>query len=164
MTINMARTITALVQDKPGVLNRITSMFRRRGFNISSLAVGLSEQPNLSRMTFVVQGDDAVVEQLLKNLEKLIDVIKVSAAPNEDVVSRELALIRVSATPDTRKEIVQIADIFRAHIVGVSPDSMIIEVAGDADKMTSLQDLLKGYGLLEVMRTGTIVMHRGKSS
>lgn len=164
MTINMARTITALVQDKPGVLNRITSMFRRRGFNISSLAVGLSEQPNLSRMTFVVQGDDAVVEQLLKNLEKLIDVIKVSAAPSEDVVSRELALIRVSATPDTRKEIVQIADIFRAHIVGVSPDSMIIEVAGDADKMTSLQDLLKGYGLLEVMRTGTIVMHRGKAA
>ena len=164
MTINIARTITALVQDKPGVLNRITSMFRRRGFNISSLAVGLSEQPNLSRMTFVVQGDDAVVEQLLKNLEKLIDVIKVSAAPSEDVVSRELALIRVSATPDTRKEIVQIADIFRAHIVGVSPDSMIIEVAGDADKMTSLQDLLKGYGLLEVMRTGTIVMHRGKAA
>lgn len=164
MTINMARTITALVQDKPGVLNRITSMFRRRGFNISSLAVGLSEQPNLSRMTFVVQGDDAVVEQLLKNLEKLIDVIKVSAAPSEHVVSRELALIRVSATPDTRKEIVQIADIFRAHIVGVSPDSMIIEVAGDADKMTSLQDLLKGYGLLEVMRTGTIVMHRGKAA
>ena len=164
MTINLARTITALVQDKPGVLNRITSMFRRRGFNILSLAVGLSEKPNLSRMTFVVQGDDAVVEQLLKNLEKLIDVIKVSAAPNEDVVSRELALIRVSATPDTRKEIVQIADIFRAHIVGVSPDSMIIEVAGDADKMTSLQDLLKGYGLLEVMRTGTIVMHRGKAA
>jgi len=160
----MARTITALVQDKPGVLNRITSMFRRRGFNISSLAVGLSEKPNLSRMTFVVQGDDAVVEQLLKNLEKLIDVIKVSAAPSEDVVSRELALIRVSATPDTRKEIVQIADIFRAHIVGVSPDSMIIEVAGDDDKMTSLQDLLKGFGLLEVMRTGTIVMHRGKAS
>ena len=160
----MARTITALVQDKPGVLNRITSMFRRRGFTISSLAVGLSEKPNLSRMTFVVQGDDAVVEQLLKNLEKLIDVIKVSAAPSEDVVSRELALIRVSATPDTRKEIVQIADIFRAHIVGVSPDSMIIEVAGDDDKMTSLQDLLKGFGLLEVMRTGTIVMHRGKAS
>ena len=164
MRTNMARTITALVQDKPGVLNRITSMFRRRGFNISSLAVGLSEQPNLSRMTFVVQGDDAVVEQLLKNLEKLIDVIKVSAAPSEDVVSRELALIRVSATPDTRKEIVQIADIFRAHIVGVSPDSMIIEVAGDDDKMTSLQDLLKGFGLLEVMRTGTIVMHRGKAA
>ena len=160
----MARTITALVQDKPGVLNRITSMFRRRGFNISSLAVGLSEKPNLSRMTFVVQGDDAVVEQLLKNLEKLIDVLKVSAAPSEDVVSRELALIRVSATPDTRKEIVQIADRFRAHIVGVSADSMIIEVAGDDDKMTSLQDLLKGYGLLEVMRTGTIVMHRGKAS
>ncbi|MQF64900.1 acetolactate synthase small subunit [SAR202 cluster bacterium AC-409-J13_OGT_754m] len=160
----MDRTITALVQDKPGVLNRITSMFRRRGFNISSLAVGQSEKPNLSRMTFVVQGNNAVVEQLLKNLDKLIDVIKVSAAPNEDVVSRELALIRVSATPDTRKEIVQIADIFRAHIVGVSPDSLIIEVAGDADKMTSMQDLLKGYGLLEVMRTGTIVMHRGKSS
>ena len=164
MTTNMPRTITALVQDKPGVLNRITSMFRRRGFNISSLAVGLSEKPNLSRMTFVVQGDDGVVEQLLKNLEKLIDVIKVSAAPSKDVVSRELALIRVSATPDTRKEIVQIADIFRAHIVGVSPDSMIIEVAGDDDKMTSLQDLLKGYGLLEGMRTGTIVMHRGKAS
>jgi acetolactate synthase-1/3 small subunit len=164
MSTSLRRTITALVQDKPGVLNRITSMFRRRNFNISSLAVGQSEKPNLSRMTFVVEGDNTVVEQLLKNLRKLVDVIKVSAAPDEDVVSREFALIRVSATPATRKEIVQIADIFRANIVGVSPDSMIIEVAGDADKMSSLQDLLKSYGLLEVMRTGTIVMYRGKSA
>ena len=164
MSTRHGRTITALVQDKPGVLNRITSMFRRRNFNISSLAVGQSEKPNLSRMTFVVQGDNAVVDQLLKNLRKLIDVIKVSAAADEDLVSRELALIRVSATPDTRKEIIQIADIFKANIVGVSPDSMIIEVAGDADKMSSLQDLLEGYGLLEVMRTGTIVMYRGKST
>ncbi len=155
------RTITALVEDKPGVLNRVSSMFRRRGFNIASLAVGHSEIPNLSRMTFVVEGDDSVVEQVTKHLHKLIDVIKVSDMSEENVVSRELALIRVKANVQSRSEIMQIVDIFRANIVDVAPDSIIIEVTGDEDKIESLQNLLGSFGVLEVMRTGTIAMGRG---
>ena len=155
------RTITALVEDKPGVLNRVSSMFRRRGFNIASLAVGHSEIPNLSRMTFVVEGDDAVVEQVTKHLHKLIDVIKVSDMSDENVVSRELALIRVKANVQSRSEIMQIVDIFRANIVDVAPDNLIIEVTGDEDKIESLQNLLGSFGVMEVMRTGTIAMGRG---
>ena len=154
-------TITALVLDKPGVLNRISSMFRRRGFNIASLAVGQSEQPDLSRMTFVVEGDDAVVEQVTKHLNKLIDVIRVFDISRENTVSRELALIRVRANVQSRSEIMQIVDIFRANIVDVAEGSLIIEVTGDEDKVDSLQDLLKSFGVLEVMRTGTIAMNRG---
>ena len=154
-------TITALVQDRPGVLNRVSSMFRRRGFNIASLAVGHSEIPDLSRMTFVVEGDDAVVEQVTKHLHKLIDVIKVSDISDENVVSRELALIRVKANVHTRSEIMQIVDIFRANIVDVGSDSLIIEVTGDEAKVDSLQKLLRSFGLMEVMRTGTIAMDRG---
>ena len=155
------RTITALVEDKPGVLNRVSSMFRRRGFNIASLAVGHSEIPNLSRMTFVVEGDDSVVEQVTKHLHKLIDVIKVSDMSEENVVSRELALVRVKANVQSRSEIMQIVDIFRANIVDVAPDSLIIEVTGDEDKIESLQNLLGSFGVMEVMRTGTIAMGRG---
>ena len=154
-------TITALVEDKPGVPNRISSMFRRRGFNITSLAVGASENPGLSRMTFAVEGDDAVVEQVTKHLHKLIDVIRVSDISDQNVVSRELALVRVRANVQTRSEIMQIVDIFRANIVDVAPESLIIEVTGDEDKVDSLQDLLRSFGVLEVMRTGTIGMSRG---
>lgn len=154
-------TITALVQDRPGVLNRISSMFRRRGFNISSLAVGHSEKTNLSRMTFVVDGDDAVVEQVTKHLHKLIDVIRVADISDQNVVSRELALIRVRSNVNTRSEIMQIVDIFRANIVDVAVDSLIIEVTGDEEKVNSLQDLLGTFGVLEVMRSGTIAMGRG---
>lgn len=159
----LKHTITALVQDKPGVLNRISSMFRRRGFNIASLAVGHSEHLDLSRMTFVVEGDDAVVEQVTKQLRKLIDVIKVSDISQENVVTRELALIRVRANVQTRSEIMQIVDIFRANIVDVATESLMVEVTGDEDKVDSLQDLLKSFGVLEVMRTGTIAMNRGAS-
>ena len=158
------RTITALVQDKPGVLNRISSMFRRRGFNIASLAVGHSEVPGLSRMTFVVEGDDRVVEQVTKHLHKLIDVIKVSDISEQNIVSRELALIRVKADVHSRSEIMQIVDIFRANIVDVGTDSLIVEVAGDEDKVESLHVLLKGFGVVEVMRTGTIALNRGVGS
>jgi len=157
-------TITALVEDKPGVLNRISNMFRRRGFNIASLAVGHSEIPNLSRMTFVVEGDDAVVEQVTKHLHKLIDVVKVSDMSEENTVARELSLIRVRANVQTRSEIMQIVDIFRANIVDVAPDSLIIEVTGDEDKVDSLQNLLRAFGVLEVMRTGTIALSRGMGS
>ena len=160
---NHKRIITALVEDKPGVLNRVSSMFRRRGFNIYSLAVGRSELPELCRMTFVVDGNDAIVEQVTKHLNKLIDVIKVSDISDEKVVNRELALIRVNAITSNRSEIIQIVDIFRAKIIDVGSDSLIIEVTGDESKIDSLQKLLSNFGITEVMRTGTIAMTRGAS-
>ena len=163
MTTQSKHIITALVQDKPGVLNRVSSMFRRRGFNIASLAVGHSEDPALSRMTFVVEGDDEVVERVTNNLNKLIDVIKVSDISDQNSVARELALIRVTASVHTRSEIMQIVDIFRANIVDVAPDSLIIEVTGDEEKVDSLHNLLRSFGLTELMRTGTIALSRGMS-
>ena len=161
--VAVKHTIVALVQDKPGVLNRVSSMFRRRGFNISSLAVGHSELPDLSRMTFVVEGDDAIVEQVNKQLYKLIDVVRVSDLSEEDIVSREMALIKVHATAHARSEIIQIVDIFRANIVDVSPESLIIEVTGDENKISSLYELLKPFGVWEMMRTGRVAMNRGSS-
>lgn len=157
-------TIVALVQDRPGVLNRVASMIRRRGFNIASLSVGHSEQPGLSRMTFVVNGDDRVVEQVRKQLDKLIDVVRVSDISDEAMVTRELALIKVQATPYTRSEIIQLVDIFRANIVDVSADGMIVEVTGDEDKVESLLQLLRPFGVREIMRTGRVAMMRGGSA
>ena len=154
-------TITALVEDKPGVLNRITSMFRRRGYNIASLAVGPSEIPDLSRMTFVVEGDVGTVEQVAKNLNKLVDVLKVVNVSDEDSVRRELSLIRVNSDVRTRSEIMQIVGIFRANIVDVAPGSLIVEVIGDEDKVDALIELLRSFGVQEVMRTGTVAMRRG---
>jgi len=158
--VAVKHTIVALVQDKPGVLNRVSSMFRRRGFNISSLAVGHSELPGLSRMTFVVEGDDAIVEQVNKQLYKLIDVVRVSDLSEEEIVSREMALIKVHATAHARSEVIQIVDIFRATIVDVSPESLIIEVTGDENKIGSLHELLKPFGVREMMRTGRVAMNR----
>ena len=157
-------TITALVQDKPGVLNRVSSMFRRRGFNIASLAVGRSEIAGLSRMTFVVEGDDRVAEQVTKHLHKLIAVIKVSDISDQNIVSRELALIRVKSNVQARSEIMQIVDIFRANIVDVAAESLIVEVSGDQDKVDSLHELLRPFGVVEVMRTGTIALNRGRGA
>ena len=154
-------TLVALVEDKPGVLNRVASLFRRRAFNIQSLAVGHSEQPGLSRMTVVVSGDSAVVEQVRKQLDKLINVIRVSDITEEDIVARELALIKVNATASTRSEIMQIVDIFRANIVDVSSDSVTVEVTGDEDKVKSLLELLRGFGIKEVTRTGRVALTRG---
>ena len=154
-------TIVALVEDRPGVLNRISSLFRRRGFNISSLAVGKSEQPDLSRMTFVVEGDEDTVEQVTKQLNKLIDVIKVTELVEEDIVARELALVKVRATASTRSEIMQLVDIFRANIVDVSAQSLIIEITGEQDKINALYNLLRPFGVRELMRTGRIAMSRG---
>lgn len=156
--------MVALVEDKPGVLNRIASMFRRRGFNISSLAVGHSEMQDMSRMTFVVDGDDATVEQVTKQLYKLIDVVRVTDLSNEEIVTREMALVKVRATAQIRSEIIQIVDIFRANIVDVSPETLIIEVTGDEDKIQSLLEMLKPFGLREVMRTGRVAMIRGGAS
>ena len=155
------RIVTALVEDKPGVLARISGMFRRRGFNIASLVVGQCELPNKSRMTFVVEGNDRTVEQVTKHLYKLIEVIKVNDISEQNIVERELALIRVKTNPQTRSEIMQIVDIFRAHIVDVANDVTIVEVTGNEHKVNSLQTLLEPFGILEVMRTGTIAMNRG---
>ncbi len=157
-------TIVALVEDKPGVLNRIASLFRRRGFNIDSIAVGQSEFPNQSRVTIIVDGAATMVEQVRKQLAKVIDVVKVSDITSEDIVTRELALFKVKANSTTRSEIIQIVDIFRANIVDVAMDSVTIEVTGDEDKIQSLYNLLRGFGIKEVSRTGRIALTRGTIS
>ena len=157
-------TLVALVEDKPGVLNRMASLFRRRGFNIESIAVGHCEVPHLSRMTIVVGGTTTVVEQVRKQLDKIIDVVRVSDITSVDIVTRELALIKVKTTSATRSEIMQIVDIFRANIVDVSTDSVTVEVTGDEEKIDSLFNLLRGFGVKELARTGRIAMTRGGSS
>jgi len=156
-------TLVALVEDKPGVLNQVASLFRRRGFNIESLAVGHSELPHLSRMTIVVNGTAATVEQVRKQLDKVADVIKVSDITDDRMVARELALIKVHATSATRSGIIEIVDIFRANIVDVAPDSVTIEVTGDEEKINSLFSLVRGFGIKELARTGRIAMTRGDS-
>ena len=157
-------TIVALVEDLPGVLTRIASMFRRRGFNIASLAVGKSERHGLSRMTFVVDGDEDTVNQVTKQLDKLIDVILVSDISAEAIVSRELALIKVKTNPDTRGEIIQIVQLFRANIVDVGTQAMVIEITGEEDKINALNNLLEPFGILEMLRTGRVAMVRGQTN
>ena len=154
-------TVIALVQDKPGVLNRVASMFRRRGFNIDSLAVGSSEQKGFSRMTFVVRGDEYTVEQVTKQLNRLVDVIKVSVLSDQAIIARELALVKVKADKESRSEIIQIVNIFRANIIDVGPNSLIIEVTGEEEKIEALCELLKPFGIKELMRTGRIAILRG---
>lgn len=153
--------LVALVQDKPGVLNRIASTLRRRNFNIESIAVGHIEIPKLSRMTIVVEGDDGKIEQVRKQLDKIVEVIRISDITNDNPVAREMAMIKVKASAATRSEIIQIVDIFRANIVDVSPDSLIIVVTGDAEKVDTLIELLRGFGIREMSRTGTIALPRG---
>ena len=156
-------TIIALVEDRPGVLTRIASMFRRRGFNIASLAVGKSEQPGLSRMTFVVEGDLDTVNQVTKQLDKLIDVIRVTDITSEDRIGRELALIKVQASTANRGEVIQIVQLFRANIVDVGAQSLVIEITGEEDKINAIHDLLKPFGIIEMLRTGLVAMVRGQS-
>jgi len=163
-THNEQHTLIALVEDKPGVLTRVASMFRRRGFNIASLAVGNSEQPGLSRMTFVVNGDDYTVGQVAKQLDKLIDVIEVSDITGESIVARELALIKVKTTPMTRGEIIQIVNLFRANIIDVGSESMVIEITGEEDKINALHNLLAPFGIIEMLRTGLVAMVRGHAN
>jgi acetolactate synthase-1/3 small subunit len=154
-------TVVALVEDRPGVLNRVASLIRRRSFNIESIAVGHSELPGLSRMTIVVDGATTAVEQVRKQLDKLIEVIKVTDITEGRIIARELALIKVHATPSTRSEIIQIVDIFRAKIVDVAANSVIIEATGDEEKIDSLYSLLKKFGIKELARTGRIALLRG---
>lgn len=154
-------TLIALVEDKPGVLNRVASLFRRRGFNIESIAVGHTETPGVSRMTIVVDGTAVSVEQVRKQLDKLINIVKVTDITDDNLIARELALVKVKSTPGTRGEIIEIVDIYRAKIVDVSADSVVVEVTGDEEKLGSLLRLLKGYGIKEIARTGRIAMQRG---
>lgn len=159
--VTTKHTLVAIVQDKPGVLNRMASLFRRRGFNIESIAVGHSEVAHLSRVTIIVNGSSAMVEQVRKQLDKLVDVVRVSDITGDNVTMRELALVKVRASSATRSEIIEIADIFRANIVDVASDSLTIEITGDEDKIESLLKLLKGFGIREIARTGRVAMVRG---
>ena len=157
----MKHTLAVLVENKSGVLSRVASLFSRRGYNIDSLAVGVTEDPDISRITIVVHGDDHVLEQVTKQLNKLIDVIKVSDIGSDDAVERELALIKVAADVDTRAEIMQIANIFRARIVDVAPKSVTVEITGDEGKIQAIEKLLRQFGIKEMVRTGKIAMVRG---
>src|SRR3990170_3378399 len=163
-TTRHKHTVVALVEDHPGVLNLVVSLFRRRGFNIDSLTVGPTEAHNISRMTLVVDGNDTIVEQAVKQLYKVVEVLKVSDLTDEKTVVRELALLKVSTSPTTRSEIMQIVDIYRAKIVDVGHDSIIIEVTGAEEKIDSLFELVKRFGVRELVRTGRVVMTRGASA
>jgi len=154
-------TLSVLVENHAGVLSRVAGLFSRRGFNIDSLAVGITENPDISRITIVVDGDDYTVEQVSKQLNKLIDIIKIKKLEEKESVSRELALIKVSANAATRSEIISIVEIFRAKIVDVSKSTLTIEVAGTGEKVAALEDMLKQFGIKEIVRTGTIALERG---
>ncbi|MDP4179895.1 MAG: acetolactate synthase small subunit [Bacillota bacterium] len=153
--------LTVLVENHAGVLSRVSGLFSRRGFNIDSLAVGVTENPDISRITIVVDGDDYIVDQVTKQLNKLINVLKIKQLEKSDSVSRELALIKVSASAQTRAEIIQIVEIFRAKIVDVSKSTLTIEASGSSDKVNALEDMLKQFGVVEIVRTGTIAIERG---
>jgi acetolactate synthase-1/3 small subunit len=157
----MKHTLVALMEDKPGVLNRVSSLFRRRNYNIESLSVGHSETTGISRMTIVVNGDERVVEQVVKQLEKLINVTEVLNVSDAPTVIRELALIKVKAEHGTRSEIVELVNIFRARVVDVGATSLTIEITGPVDRVNSLINLLQPFGIEEMARTGRVAMVRG---
>ena len=160
----MKHTISVLVENHAGVLSRITGLFSRRGFNIDSLAVGVTEDKTVSRMTIVVEGDAYTVEQLEKQLNKVVDVIKVRTIPQQDLISRELMLIKCTATGRTRSEILDIAKIMDANIVDLTKTTMTLEICDLPDRLDLLEELLKSYYIQEVMRTGTIALQKGGSA
>ncbi len=157
----MKHTLTVLVANNPGVLARVAGLFSRRGFNIESLAVGVTEDPGTSRMTIVVNADDETVEQITKQLHKLIDVLKVQDITEEDSVDRELALVKITADAANRSEILQIVDIFRAKIVDVGEKAVITEITGDESKINAFISLMQPFGIKELARTGKIALVRG---
>jgi acetolactate synthase-1/3 small subunit len=154
-------TISVLVENKFGVLSRVAGLFSARGYNIESLSVGETLDPSMSRMTLVVTGDEFVIEQVMKQLHKLIDVIKVNDLTDEGHVERELVLIRVNAEPQHRAEIMRTADIFRAKVVDVTPLSFVLEATGDEGKLEALLELLRPMGIQEIVRTGKVAISRG---
>jgi acetolactate synthase-1/3 small subunit len=158
----MKHTLSVYVENRPGVLARIAGLFRRRGFNIHSLNVAPTEDPQYSKMTIVVDLEDKPLEQVTKQLHKLINVIKISDFKPDEAVERELALVKVNASSATRSEIIQIVDIFRGKIIDVARDSLTIEVTGTADKISALISLLKPYGIKDMARTGRVALARGR--
>lgn len=159
----MRHVLSALVQNVPGVLSHISGMLASRGYNIDSLAVGETENPNLSRMTFVVFGDDSVLEQVRKQLEKVVTVVRVDDISSQDYVERDLMLIKISTDPGHRHEIRELADIFRGRIVDVAPEMVMIEISGRESKLEAFIDLMRPFGIVELVRTGRIAMVRGGS-
>ena len=157
----MQHVLSALVQDQPGVLAHISGMLASRGFNIDSLAVGETEDPNLSRMTFVVKGDDGVLEQLRKQLDKIVSVVQVQDISAEDFVERDLMLMKVQAPPSKRVEISLLVEMFRGRVVDIGMDTMIIEVSGQENKIEAYVELMRPYGIVELARTGRIALVRG---
>jgi acetolactate synthase-1/3 small subunit len=160
----MPRTLITLVEDRPGVLNRVTSLFRRRNFNIASLNVGRTDKPDVSRMTILLDSDDGESRLVEANLYKLVNVIDVQDVTDMPTVRRDLALIKVKATPDQRSEVINLASVFRGNIVDVAPDSVIVEMTGTEDKIESLLELLRPMGILEMVRTGQVAMLRGDAA
>ncbi|MFQ5687465.1 MAG: acetolactate synthase small subunit [Candidatus Scalindua sp.] len=157
----MKHVISVLVENKVGVLSRITGLFSGRGFNIESLAVGETENMAISRMTIVVSGDDSILEQVRKQLGKVVDTIKVTDFTGIDHVERNLILIKVSALPGKRNEIIELVNVFRGKIIDVGQKDMIVEISGPEDRLEAVLNLLRPYGIKEVTRTGRIAMNRG---
>ena len=157
----MHHTLSVLVENKPGVLTRVTSLFARRGFNIDSLAVGPTEDPTLSRITIVVSAEDTPLEQITKQLHKLINVIKIQDLDPAESIDRELVLFKVNAASEKRHEIIEIANVFRAKVIDVGRNSLTIEATGSPDKIQAMEDLFRAYGIKELARTGKIALARG---
>lgn len=160
----MRHTLSILVENKPGVLSRVAGLFSGRGFNIESLSVAETLDPTVSRMTIVTRGDDQILEQITKQLNKLINVIKVIDFLNGDFVNREMALIKVNVNESTRSEVLSIVDIFRGKVVDVSLDSYVVEITGDEEKIKAIIDLFRPMGIKEIARTGKVAMTRGTKS
>lgn len=155
-------TIGALVSNKSGVLTRISGLFARRGYNIESLSVCATEDKEISRMTIILVGDEYILYQMIKQLDKLEDVKKIGCADELDCVYRELALVKVSAAPDVRRQIVEVTEIYKAKVVDLSPDTMILEITGDPEKLDAFITVIEPYGILEMQRTGVTVLARGR--
>ncbi|HKV43915.1 MAG TPA: acetolactate synthase small subunit [bacterium] len=157
----MKHTISVLVENAPGVLMKVAGLFRRRGYNIHSLAVGVTEQPTISRMIITVEGEPEILEQIIKQLNKLMEVIKVNDVTGFSTVDRELALIKLNATPATRMEIMEICNVFRANVVDLTEKTMTLEVTGRSDKIDAILSLVQKYGIREMVRTGQVTLVRG---
>lgn len=157
--------ISAIVENKPGVLYSVANLFRRRGFNIESISVGPTEQEDLARMTVTVKGDEKTIEQVVKQLNKLIDVVKVSRLDPENVVTREMALIKVHVSETkARSDVMNYVDVFRGRIVDISPETLMVEITGGSDKIDAFIDLMKSFGIKELARTGITALSRGAKS
>lgn len=153
--------LAALVENRPGVLARISNLFRRRSFNIDSLSVGRTQRENLSRMTIVMESDAAEADRLVKNLYKLVDVVHVDHLHSQPSVARDMALVKVKASSENRREVIQLCDIFRARIIDVAAESLVVEITGEEEKLGHFTELVRPFGIVEMVRTGIIAMGRG---